>query len=895
MALSSNSMQVYGYDLLLGLIAAFYVFMAPYTKVEESFNVQAMLDILYHQHHIEKYDHLEFPGVVPRTFIGSILVSTLASPFVLAASLLQFPKLYSLYAVRLVLGFIILSSLRFFRIQIRKNFGSQVEAFFVILTAIQFHMLFYCSRPLPNILAFGLVNLAYGYWFQKRFYAALNSLVFATIVFRCDIPLLVSPLGLELLLTHAFHWYFPSALPCSLLVAYPLSVLGLFLDRRIRIYVIPVLSFVTLYSKLPHKELRFIISSLPIFNLSAAIAASRILGCTILMFMASYENYPSGHALKVLHKMGHLEHNSNELWVHIDTFSAMNGISRFCENHDPWREHAQINGYKCLLSMTGFSGTHLQAGFPPISLRPSTNPPPPLPAEDDDGSKDLSKKKIYTIAFSFPFDIPSSPESAAIRVARNLESFSLYYVTFIWTVLFIALIPRRNVSIVFLVAATEVAFLYSLLLRALPGSVLLHRIIDKRIVFFILFVLAAVALVLTDAALHLLIVLASTAPLVILHAALSKIDAPVEEEEDGEMARLVVEKLGGGGGGGGGGVGADADADAQPDNLISSSLSLSSGLQNSAFFLKQPNLSVAFKTHNNPAFVTCSSAPQPYSYGTVDYEKRPMVKWNAIFKKISSLDNSVLDVGAASVLNQTENDGKKLSKWELSRVVKELRQFRRFRLALQVYEWMNNRAERFRITTSDTAIQLDLIAKVHGISGAEQYFQKLPDDLKDKRMYGSLLNAYVRARMREQAESLMAEIKNRGYASHPLPYNVMMTLYMSFKEYEKIEPLISEMKERGISLDLYTYYVWISYCGSLGSLEKMEQVFNRMQLDTTINPNWTAYSTMATMYIKFGQFEKAVDCLKKIEIRMTGRDHMPYHSLMSLYGSTGNKEDVYRV
>ncbi|KAL8478011.1 hypothetical protein ACS0TY_030056 [Phlomoides rotata] len=52
--------------------------------------------------------------------------------------------------------------------------------------------------------------------------------------------------------------------------------LGALLDSRIRLYSIPVLTFVVLYSKLPHKELRFIISSLPIFNLSAAIAASRI-------------------------------------------------------------------------------------------------------------------------------------------------------------------------------------------------------------------------------------------------------------------------------------------------------------------------------------------------------------------------------------------------------------------------------------------------------------------------------------------------------------------------------------------------------------------------------------------------------------------------------------------
>ncbi|XP_073150158.1 dol-P-Man:Man(7)GlcNAc(2)-PP-Dol alpha-1,6-mannosyltransferase isoform X2 [Henckelia pumila] len=469
MALTSKDMQLYGYDLLLGLIAAFYLFMAPYTKVEESFNIQAMHDILYHWHRIEKYDHLEFPGVVPRTFVGALLVSILASPFVLAASLLKLPKIYSLYAVRLALGCIILSTLRFFRIQIRKSFGSQVEAFFVILTMLQFHVLFYCTRPLPNILAFGLVNLAYGFWFNQRFFAALRCLIFATVVLRCDILLLVSPLGLELLLcrsislrkalisclitalacigltilidsvfwrkllwpelevfwfnsilnrssewgTHSFHWYFTSALPRSLLAAYPLFLLGILLDRRVWFYIFPVLSFVLLYSKLPHKELRFIISSLPMFNFSAAMAASRVynnrkksfwkylyvsmlggfmisLGCTFLTFMASYENYPSGHAIKALHGTGYLMQNSNETWVHIDNFSAMNGVSRFCENYKPWRyskeegiplrslqrkkftyllsEQSQIEGFECLFSTKGFSRARLHVGFPPVVL-----------------------------------------------------------------------------------------------------------------------------------------------------------------------------------------------------------------------------------------------------------------------------------------------------------------------------------------------------------------------------------------------------------------------------------------------------------------------------------------------------------------------------------------------
>ncbi|XAR63283.1 hypothetical protein NMG60_11023170 [Bertholletia excelsa] len=290
--------------------------------------------------------------------------------------------------------------------------------------------------------------------------------------------------------------------------------------------------------------------------------------------------------------------------------------------------------------------------------------------------------------------------------------------------------------------------------------------------------------------------------------------------------------------------------------------------------------------------VRCSIS-QVHSYGTVDYERRPMLKWNGVYKRISLMENP--EMGAGSILNQCEKEGKRFTKWELSRIIKELRKFKRYKAALEVYEWMNNRTERFRISTSDTAIQLDLIAKAHGVSSAEDYFLKLPDKLKDKRTYGSLLNAYVQAKMREKAESLIEKMKERGYAMHSLPFNVMMTLYMNLKEYDKVDDCISEMKEKNIAFDIYSYNIWLSSCGAQGSVEKMEQAFEQMKMEKTINPNWTTFSTMATMYIKLGQLDKAEECLKNVESRITGRDRIPYHYLISLYGSVGNKDEVYRV
>ncbi|KAG6839417.1 hypothetical protein H0H87_000867, partial [Tephrocybe sp. NHM501043] len=71
-------------DLLVFFTACAHISLAPYTKVEESFNLHATHDVISYGMKpgaLSNYDHNTFPGAVPRTFIGSVLLASSTQAF----------------------------------------------------------------------------------------------------------------------------------------------------------------------------------------------------------------------------------------------------------------------------------------------------------------------------------------------------------------------------------------------------------------------------------------------------------------------------------------------------------------------------------------------------------------------------------------------------------------------------------------------------------------------------------------------------------------------------------------------------------------------------------------------------------------------------------------------
>ncbi len=173
--------------------------------------MQAVHDMLYHGTDLEKYDFREFPGAVPRTFIGALATSLASKPLVaLLSSLFDWPKLRSLCLARAVLGLACAGSLARVQQAVGRAFGARAGACFGLLVATQFHLSFYASRFLPNTYALIASNLALANLLllgdpgEKEKRAGRLSrivlyLTFGAAIFRCDLALLIIPVALALL------------------------------------------------------------------------------------------------------------------------------------------------------------------------------------------------------------------------------------------------------------------------------------------------------------------------------------------------------------------------------------------------------------------------------------------------------------------------------------------------------------------------------------------------------------------------------------------------------------------------------------------------------------------------------------------------------------------------
>ncbi|KAK6940829.1 Pentatricopeptide repeat [Dillenia turbinata] len=249
-------------------------------------------------------------------------------------------------------------------------------------------------------------------------------------------------------------------------------------------------------------------------------------------------------------------------------------------------------------------------------------------------------------------------------------------------------------------------------------------------------------------------------------------------------------------------------------------------------------------------------------------------------------------LSAVIAINKWKEEGHTVRKYELNRIVRELRKLKRFKHALEICEWMKIQPD-MKLLPGDYAIHLDLIAKIRGVASAEKFFVDLPEKMRGQAACSALLHTYVQNKLSAKAEALMKKMKESGLVKNCLPYNHMLSLYISDGELTKVPEVIQELKNN-TSPDVVTFNLWLTACASENDVESAEKVFLELKR-AKIVPDWVTFSVLTNLYIKEELLDKAASTMKEMEKRISRRDRVAYSSLISLHTNVGDKDGVKRI
>lgn len=212
---------------------------------------------------------------------------------------------------------------------------------------------------------------------------------------------------------------------------------------------------------------------------------------------------------------------------------------------------------------------------------------------------------------------------------------------------------------------------------------------------------------------------------------------------------------------------------------------------------------------------------------------------------------------------------------------------------LQFSEWLES-TKHLDFVERDCASRLDLIAKVRGLTAAENYIQNIPKSFRGELIYRTLLSNCVAAQDVTKAEQVFGKMKDLKLSITSFAYNQLILLYKK-DDKNKIADVLLQMEKENVKPTRDTYRILIDAKGLSNDITGMEQIVEIMKAEG-IEPDIQTQATLANHYVSGGLVEKAEAVLKEMEgENIKANQLMACVHLLPLYASLGKADEVARL
>ncbi|XP_012092256.1 pentatricopeptide repeat-containing protein At4g02820, mitochondrial isoform X2 [Jatropha curcas] len=264
---------------------------------------------------------------------------------------------------------------------------------------------------------------------------------------------------------------------------------------------------------------------------------------------------------------------------------------------------------------------------------------------------------------------------------------------------------------------------------------------------------------------------------------------------------------------------------------------------------------------------------------------------------------------AVIAIQKWKSEGHSVQKYQLNRIVRELRKLKRYKHALEVCEWMTQERE-IKLLPGDYAVHLDLIAKFEKIPGIIKELKKntSPDvvtynlwlrvcasqndiktakevllELKKAKIdpdwitYSTLSNLYIKNELLEDAASTLKEMEKRAWRKNRLAYSSLLSLHTSMGNKDGLHRIWNKMKSLFRKMNDAEYICMISSLVKLEEIEKAEKLYSEWEsVSGTCDPQVS--NILLAAYINRNRMEEA----EKFQQRMVQKGIRPCYTTWEL-------------
>ncbi|XP_044470394.1 pentatricopeptide repeat-containing protein At1g80270, mitochondrial-like [Mangifera indica] len=269
-----------------------------------------------------------------------------------------------------------------------------------------------------------------------------------------------------------------------------------------------------------------------------------------------------------------------------------------------------------------------------------------------------------------------------------------------------------------------------------------------------------------------------------------------------------------------------------------------------------------------------------------------MSRKNRMFSELFKTIIAAPGLSISSALDKFAEDGKDLSRAEISAAMLNLRNRRMYGRALQLSEWLEAKKQ-LDFVERDYASRVDLIAKVRGIWKAEQYIQKIPRSFRGEVVYRTLLANCVAVTNVQKAEEVFNKMKDLGFPITSFACNQLLLLYKRVDK-KKIADILFLMEKENVKPSLFTYKILIDTKGQSNDITGMDQIVETMKAEG-VELDISTQAILARHYVSGGLKEKAESMLKEMEGGNLKEHRWACQVLLPLYAELGKGDEVERV